>query len=366
MEKGKISSGQMGVLLYPAIIATAVLAVPSITMKLAGHDMWMSPIWALPSALGTLLIAFRLNRHYPGKSFVESSYSILGSVGGRLFGLLYMFYLPHLNGIILREYGEFILSTVLSHTPLFVVMGTLMLICAVNVRSGIEVIGRSGQLLVGLMVVLLTLILLLLVPEMEPEQFLPFMEKGVKPSFLGAISPASWFSEYILVSFLLPFVSDRSKALRASLRSVGFVLASMLAVNISCLLLFGDTTDSYVYPVMIAARFISFADFLQHLEALIVAIWVAGIFVKISLFHYVHAVTAAQWLKLEDYRPLVFPLAFLTTVYSYWVVGNQTEAGALVGAGGNLYTLFMLLVIPGILWAISEIKERLHTRRAGP
>ena len=42
MEKGKISSLQMAVMLYPAIIATSIISVPSIVAKYAKNDLWIS------------------------------------------------------------------------------------------------------------------------------------------------------------------------------------------------------------------------------------------------------------------------------------------------------------------------------------
>ncbi|WP_079412435.1 GerAB/ArcD/ProY family transporter [Paenibacillus ferrarius] len=354
----KISSKQMAVFMYPAILATSILGVPSITMKFAGHDMWLSPIYASIFGFLAILIAFRLNVKFPGQSLIQCSTIVLGKVGGKIFGLIYMFYLPHLCGIVLREYGEFILSTILHHTPLFVVMGSLMLFCAMNVKSGIQVIARSSQILIVMAWLLLFFILVLLIPEMDPSELLPFAEKGLKPSIIGAIAPAAWFSEYIFVSFFLPSISDCSKAFKVTLLSLVVVSITMVAINLSCLMLLGDLTDTFVYPVMIAARYISYADFFQHIESLIVAIWIFGIFVKVSLFLYIHAVATAQWLNINDYRPLVFPLSFLTVAYSYWVVSNQSEMGTLLGAGGNIYTLTLLIVLPGLLWAVAVIRKQ--------
>lgn len=365
IDKGKISSLQMAVLMYPGILATSVLSVPSVTMTYAGHDMWMSPLWAILIGLLAIYIAYRLNARYPSLSPIQSSVLITGEIPGKLFGLFFLLYMPHLNGVVIREYGEFVLSTILPGTPLYVVMGSLLFVCAINVRSGIEVIGRSGIILVALTVGFLAVILLLLIPELHPDELLPIAEKGIKPSLLGAIAPASWLSEFAFLVFLLPFVSDRSRAWKASVFSLGAITVTMLAVNIVCLFLFGDTTDSFVFPVMIAARYISFADFLQHIEAMVVAIWIAGIFVKMSLFLYIQAISLAQWLGLNDFRPLVFPLAFLDLAYSFWVVSNQSEIAALLGSSGNLYTLFVLIVLPGLLLAVAKIRNGRETSAAG-
>ncbi|RIE02714.1 hypothetical protein D3H35_18875 [Cohnella faecalis] len=239
IDKGKISSLQLAVLMYPLILATSVLSVPSVTMRFAGHDMWMSPLWAIFIGLLAIYIAYRLNVRYPSLSPIQSSVLIAGKIPGKLCGLYFLLYMPHLNGVVVREYGEFVLSTILPGTPLYVVMGSLLFVCAINARSGIEVIGRSGIILVALTVIFLFVILLLLIPELYPDELLPIAEKGLKPSLLGAIAPASWLSEFAFLAFLLPFVSDRSRALKASVYSLIAITITMLAVNIVCLFLFG-------------------------------------------------------------------------------------------------------------------------------
>ncbi|RTE09185.1 GerAB/ArcD/ProY family transporter [Paenibacillus whitsoniae] len=357
MEQGRIPPLQMSAIMFPTILATAVLSVPSVTMGYAGHDMWMTPLLASLVGLLAIYIAYRLNIRHPQLTPIESSVLILGKVPGRLLGLFFVFYLVQLNGIVLREYGEFILSAILPQTPLFVVMGSLMFLCAVNVISGLEVLGRTAVILMTLMAALLTIVLLLLIPEWRTDEWLPFAEKGVKPIFKGAVAPASWLSEYFFLSFVLPFVTKRERIWRVSLISLGVTTFTMMAVNISCLFLLGDVADRFVYPMMIAARYISYADFLQHLEAVIITIWITGILIKISFFLYLNALSVAQLLQLKDYRPLVFPLAFLTVAFSFWVISNQSELASQLGAIGNLYTLFALILLPGLLLLVAAIRK---------
>lgn len=52
IEKGRISTLQMAIMIYPTIMAMAVLLVPAITGKFAKQDMWLSPVWA--SSIGFL------------------------------------------------------------------------------------------------------------------------------------------------------------------------------------------------------------------------------------------------------------------------------------------------------------------------
>ncbi|PWW04768.1 spore germination protein KB [Paenibacillus cellulosilyticus] len=348
---------QLAIMLLPTILATSILSVPSITMHYAGHDMWLSPIWG--SLVGFIVIGISLGiyRLYPNMTIIQSSVKILGWLPGKVFGLAYLVYLPHLTGLIIREYGEFIVNNALPRTPLFIVMGTMVIVCSLNVRLGIEVVGRTSQIFVTIITALLLLTFLLLMKELKPEELLPVFEDGVLPSFLGSIAPAAWLSEYMVIAFLLPYVNHKRQLGKVMMGSLLFTTAIMIVTNLVCLFLIGDITDSFAFPMLIAARYITIADFLQHIEAVIIAVWIFGIFVKISVFLYIFATTTAEWFGLDDYKPVVAPLSFLCLAYSYWVVTGQSDVAKLLSVSGNLYTLLFLFCFPALLYGCALLRK---------
>ncbi|MCA0755944.1 spore germination protein [Paenibacillus sp. N4] len=364
-DKGRISEVQLAILLLPTVLATSILSVPSMTMHYAGHDMWLSPIWG--SFIGLIVIGISLGIHrlYPNKTIIQSSLQIIGWFPGKLFGLAYLIYLPHLTGLIIREYGEFIVTNALPRTPLFVVMGTMVIVCTLNVRLGIEVVGRTSQIFVTIITALLLLTFLLLIKELRPQELLPVFEDGMLPSMLGSIPPAAWFSEYIVIAFLLPYVNHKRQVGKAMIGSLLFTTMTMIVTNLVCLFLLGDLTDSFTFPMLIAARYITIADFLQHIEAVIVAVWIFGIFVKISVFLYIFSTTTAEWFGLNDYKPVVAPLAFLCLAYSYWVVSSHPDVAKLLSVSGNLYTLMLLFCFPALLYVCALVRKLWNERMKG-
>lgn len=362
-DKGQISVSQLALLLFPSILATSILSVPSITKHYAGHDMWLSPIWGSFVGLAVIGISIGLSRLFPGKTIIQASPLIIGRFGGKLIGLAYLFYLPHLTGVIVRQYGEFIGNNALPETPLFVVMGTIVIVCAINVRLGIEVVGRTAQVFVSLLVVLLCIIFILLIGDLDVREIFPFLENGLLPSLKGAIAPAAWFSEFIVLAFLLPYINDEKKPLRVILITLLLTTVLMMATNFFCLFLMGDLTDSFTFPFMIAARYISIADFLQHIEAVIIAIWIFGMFIKISVFLYILSTSTAEWFELEDYKPVVAPLAFLCIVYAYWIASESHGIVGLIGPASNVYTLMFLFVLPLTLYGIALLKHAIVRKK---
>ncbi|MGM0890318.1 MAG: GerAB/ArcD/ProY family transporter [Bacillota bacterium] len=91
MEKGKISSLQMAIMMYPTIVATAVLGLPSITAKYAQNDLWLSPILASLIGYVTVYIAYKLHELYPKQTVIQFSEHILGRFAGK-FSVFYSYF----------------------------------------------------------------------------------------------------------------------------------------------------------------------------------------------------------------------------------------------------------------------------------
>ncbi|MDM5154509.1 endospore germination permease [Bacillus sp. DX1.1] len=357
MEKGKISSFQMALMIVPTIIATAILIVPSITGKFAGRDMWISPILASLNGFFTAFLMYRLHKIYPNKTFIQYSEHIIGRIPGKVLGFVYLFFFLHTCGSICREYADFVIGSFLPKTPMIVVLGSIIFVCAFAVRGGVEVIGRVAQLLIPLFILPLFLLILLL-SDLKPVNMLPIMEHGIMPSVMGAAVPQGWFAEIFMISMLLPFLTDREKGMKWSVFSVIVAMLTLTYTNIMGILHFGNSVISYAYPLFSAFRYISIAGFFEHLESVVITFWILGVFVKISVFYYALVLGTAQWLQCSNYRPIVFPLGFLLMLFGIWVASAEQEMTRFLGEVFPFYGALMFTLIPLLLLLIAIIHKK--------
>jgi len=349
---------QMAIAMYPTIVATAILFVPAVTAIYARLDLWWSPIWASSLGFVTVYVMVRLSRLFPQQSFIEYIERIIGRVAGKIVGLTYLVFLLHINGIVIREYGEFIVSSFLSHTPIIVIMGTIVCVSAFAVIGGIEPIMRCAQLFVPAVVVLGVAIIALLIPSMKLTHMFPMFENGLLPSIKGAVVPSGWFSEYMLISFLLPSIKDRNKAIKYSFISVTSVMAIMVLVNYSILLMFGNGIMTMSQPLMTATRQINLVDFIQHLESIVMAIWVLAVFLKITMFYYVLVLGTGQLLKLSERRSVIWPIGVLLTAFSIWCASSLQELSDVISTTLPFYLMLFTSVIPIVLLCIALIRNK--------
>ncbi|MBB6734645.1 GerAB/ArcD/ProY family transporter [Cohnella zeiphila] len=357
IEKGKISSLQLGLAMYLMIGATSTLIVPAISAKQAKQDMWISPIWGALWGILCIFLAWKLERLYPRSTFVEYSERIVGKVAGKAISFVFLFFLLLVIGSIIREYEEFIILAFLPNTPMAVVVAGIVMASSFAVRSGLEVLVRFAVLFAPLFGLLLAFIFLFLLPDLDWQNVRPVLGYGVMPSIKGAIEPIAWFIEFFAIAFLLPCLRNRKSGLRAGLGAVLAMLATMVLAHLTCLLLFGDLTADLMFPVFSASRFISIADFFSHVESIVATLWLLGGFVQISMWQYALTIGTAQWLKLTDYRPIVFPLGFLVIAFAKWVAPNFQDMLAFFLTTGPVFSLLCLVLIPAALLFIALIRK---------
>lgn len=357
LKNGRISALQMAIMMHPTIVSTAILIAPSITGRFAKQDLWLSPIWGSATGFLAVYFVYKLNHFFPKKTFIEYSKDILGSFLAKAIGVLFLIFYLFLTGLVLRQYGEFVIGNFLTRTPSIVITVSMIIVCALAVKGGIEVIARTAQIFMPVVAVVIIFISILLIGDLNFKNIFPIMGQGLMPSLIGAIVPSAWNSEFFLLSLLFPFINDAKKGLKLGMITVVAVMFMLVIANLYSFFLFGNATSIFIYPVMTATRYINVADFLQHVEAFVMAVWIPGIFIKISVLYYAIVLGTAQLLNLSDYRPIVFPVGFLLTVFCYWSIPNLS---ILYDILKNMWPLFWLfhIAIPLILLVIAFVRKK--------
>ncbi|NQX68930.1 endospore germination permease [Paenibacillus alba] len=356
IEKGKISPMQLAIIMHPTIISTAALSVPSITTLTAGIDMWMTPMIASLVGLLTVYIVYRLCLKFPDLTFVQYSQAILGSYAGKAIAIFFSGALIYTNGLVLREYGEFVIGDFLQETPMLFVIACMVAVSGYAVYAGLEVLSRASQILIPAAVLIIFSMVVLMSPGFQVKQMFPILGNGLLPPLLGSIVPSSWFSQFFILSYLLPYVNNRNTVLKWSFISVALVMITLLAINLSVLFMFGTLTQGFNYAFLIAVRYISIADFLEHVESLLMAIWLIGIFIKVALIYYATVLGIAQLAGLANYRPLIVPVGVLTILLSIWVAPNFQELKHILGTSLPFFSLLVQLILPSLLLIAVSVK----------
>ncbi|GMK38204.1 germination protein [Paenibacillus sp. CCS19] len=355
MEQGRISAAQVAILSFMATSATSLLTAPTVASAVAKQDMWLSPL--LASSVGFLIVwlLVKLNQAYPEQTLIQYMKKLLGRPLGIAVGLLYLLFIIHTTANVLRQFTDFLKLTFLLTTPAFVIAASMLLVCALIVRGGVETVARFAMLMLP---VVLTLILMVYMPsimDIDYHNFEPVLSEGLGPPMNGAFRLMSWVPVFTFMNFYLPFVSNKRHMLWWAFGSVTIFTIIIFVTFIIVYAIIGAATPIYVYPFMVLARFISLTEFFEHLESLVMMVWVIEIVVRITFGLFSASIGLAQCLGLPQYRPLVMPVSMIMILFSYWGIGN---AEFVFSPEIVIYYLVFGLLLPALLYLLSQIKQR--------
>lgn len=351
----------MEFIIIPTIIATGVLSIPSIAGKFARHDMWMTPIIGSLVGFITVYIAWKLHQLYPKLTPIQYSEKILGKAIGRLFGLVLVLFYIHNTGLVIRQYSNFITGNVMIETPSIIFSISIMIVSALAVRGGLEVIARSAVICTTLFLST-SVFLLLLIKDIDIGYMYPILENGLLPVMKGGFVHNAWFSEFFLLAFIFPAINSQKKGLKSGMKASLYVMLILLYVNFFVLTLLGVSSVNQFYPVYSIVRAITFFGFFENFEIIITASWVLGNFIKISVFLYVASLGLAQLLRLSDYRLIVFPLSLILVLFSYWDIPNIVVLVDYMTRIQPFYFVIVQTILPLLLLVIALQRRKRSVR----
>lgn len=361
VEKGKISAFQLGIMMYPTVLATGFLMLPNITAQYAQSDLWLCVIVAAVSGIIAIYTATRLHQFFPKETVIQYSRHLIGTIPGKIIGLGFFLTLLHSTGLISRQYAEFVTGNFLFNTPIQITLASMILLCGISVRSGVETLARSS-IIFTLLFIFPLFILLLLFRDLDPKNIFPILSHGIVPVLKGAASPQGWIGELFLMTFFMPSLSDPDKGRKWGFISLLAITFSMVYVNLIVLFLLGPDTSNKIYPLLIAFRYISITNFFQNLESLLLAMWVFGNFVKIAVFYYATVISFSQCLNLPNYRPFVFPIGILVMMFSLWDFPTSASLTEFLKDVGPFFLPSVLVLFPVLLLIVAIVRNKLGAK----
>ncbi|KJS00997.1 MAG: hypothetical protein VR68_05965 [Peptococcaceae bacterium BRH_c4a] len=365
MEPGKISCSQLFYMIINLVTATAIVFLPGLTAVEAGRDSWIAPLLATFPGIYLALIIATLGKRFPGQTLIQYLQSILGAWPGKIFGVFYIFFFLHTNGVIVREFGELMVGLIMPRTPLIVFHAILLFLCAWAIRGGLEIPARIIEFTLPAIIIVFMIMLLLTAQEMDIKNLLPVLENGIKPVIRSSLDPIGWRGEIILLAMFLPFLERPGEGGRCAIWAViviGIILSFDAMINTAVL---GTAVSHLTFPTFSLVRMVSVGNFLERIESVMVAIWIIGLFGKITWFYYAVVLGSAQLLNLKDYRPLVLPLGVLLAALSIRVAGNVPEVAGYIIEGFPPFAFLFEYIIPTVLLAVAWARGLKNTGRKG-
>lgn len=359
LEDGKISYNHIIGIIVMTISPTYILYLPTMNYKLAKQNGWLAVVLITVYGIIAAYLVTSLSLIYKNKTIIQYSELIVGKVVGKIIGLIYLGYFIHINSVIIREFAELLAGPFFPETPLWFFIIAIVLTTTYAVKKGLEVIARVNQIIFPIFLITVLGILLLATKDMNFNNLLPIMEGGVKPLLKCAYPNTIWFSETIVMAMFIPYINIPEKSRKKTIISILIIGLMGVFLNIAIVSVFGGETGRLTYPFLSLARYVSMADFIERLDSFIMFMWVGGVFIKISVFHYCAVLSLAQLLNFKDYKPLAAPIGIILVVLSFILWENISHLIEEIAKILGLSYSIPQVGIPLLLLIIAKFRRKL-------
>lgn len=359
--QGRISPIQLFMLIVSFELGSAIIFGIGAEAK---QDAWLVVMLATFAGILLYFMYTQLYLYYPTEPLTQYIPKLLGKPLGYPISMLYVIYFIYIGARVFRDFMELILSTILVETPLAVVsLLSIVLICYA-VYQGIEVIGRTSEFMLPLVLFMSLLGTFLFAASnlINLDNLRPILAEGIMP-VLSATVPSGItfpFGEMVLFGMFLPFLNEKSKARPVGYLALlvsGFILTYTMAANIA--VLGANEFARSSFPLLSTIRLVSLGRFIERLDVIGITLMTIGGFFKISLFFSGAVIGVSSLFPKIPERNLVIPVGMIIFATSIVIAKSYTEH---IEEGLKVVPLYLhvpfQLIMPFILLIIAFFKNR--------
>ncbi|MBP0725154.1 endospore germination permease [Bacillus sp. RG28] len=356
----RISAMQLSFILIANRLSVLTVFLPTLWDAKNSRDTWIS---ALLSGIGGMVITYivvTLSKRHSKLTLIQICTTLFGKWIGGFISLVYLWFFLHISLITIRAFAEILNTALMPETPIQIFIIYVVLAVVFSVYRGLEAIARTNLLILPGSMISLLLILILLAKDFHLELLKPILENGWKPIMMGTILPIAFFGEGILISMLYPYVEDKQKVMKYSMGAILIGTFFLTILSMAVISIFGPIESANLtLAVYSLVRMISIGHFLERIEAIMVAVWIGLLFIKICIFLYAGVRGTGQLLNLKLNKFLIIPFSCIALILSYTSFKNLSEIKLYFSPKQwGIYSLTLEFLIPCILLVVSFFRKR--------
>lgn len=350
--KHSLSLGQLFFLVANFSIGSSLLLAPIITGATSKENAWLSMLMAIVVGflLQLLLLVVMRKRNYESIfSIVDQAY---GKWIGTLINVLILIFIFHLCALVVGNTDDFmvVIKPDTSATVYQVTMIGLAMYCALH---GLGNLNTTNQALSIVFYFIFIFSIIMLIPQIDVNNFKPFLYEGWKPVIEGGYNSLGVpFLELTLITGLLTYVNQKQHIRRYYLLGLlfgGGVLFFFVAASIGVEGAYLTQRESY--PTYSLMRDIHVTKVFERIEIIIGIAWIFVLFVKITTLFILLLLGVQHIAKADDYKTFILPLSLAIWCLTNLSHENLIENASFTSKNWTLYsfTLYLLILLSIII-----------------
>lgn len=355
----KLSMRQACMILIGMIFSPAVRLFSSYVSGKGNQSGWLGPLIAGIVTVGFIFVLWVLVK--TGRSYTEQLQYSLGTIGSKIIMVLYLLWGTGLVSIHLRYCSERMVSTVYSEMNMDIFVLVMAGLCVYTLIKGITTLGRISEIVLPIILFVSAALLILLTREIEVQSLLPIVdtESILHVSLCNLAS-------FGYVTFLLFFTDDIHNTehfRKNTIISVAVITAFSVWMFISVIGSFGPyLIQKLSYPFLTVVKQISIGEFIQHIEAFIITLWILSDFMIIAFIGAAMLKVFGALIGTKDTKEFIFPYFALCAALVPAIGKNNHEMEHLSESIFVPLNILLLFLIPVVILIVGKLKDKIKEK----
>ncbi len=362
-----ISARQSSSIIASTIIGVGVLTLPRGAAEYAKQSGWFSIILGALVAMLAVTVITQLSRRFPYEGIADYGADIFAIGKGRAFGkiasipllLLYVASWGFSTVIVARMFGEVVITTVLTQTPLEVIISTMLLTAYILTLHGVETMARVNEMLLPLIVVPVLLIAISSFQSTRLYHLFPLHEGIDWGAFaMGVLMSSFAFLGFEVMTVFSAYVQQSDKLLRVNLAGIAIPGGIYTLIGFSGIAVFGvDELKLLAWPTLELVKVTEVPGLiLERMESAFLGVWVAAVFTTSGNLYCATTLLIQKMLGLRGPKPYRLIATMLLPLF-YWLsllpqnihaLFEYQRLSGFLGGIAALVTPLLLLVVAAL------------------
>lgn len=358
-SRNKISTKQAMILFITSIYSPFVRLAAGYTAKEAHQAAWLAPLFSVAFVFLLITILSKTYERYKKESYLDITYDIMGMFIGKIIAIVYIVWLTILLALYVRFYAERLVTSIYPRTNISFFIVVMLILVAYVLRSGIVPLARMNEIIFLFITFIFVVLVFLLIPSVDINKLTPISYLDIVPVFKATIN-ITGINIYIFFIFM---ISDQINN-KENIKKIGLQVIVFIFISLTCLIIVtvGTLGSSVVEKLPLsflsAVKTISVLGFIEKLESILVATWIAADFIIITVFSFVILNLLKSFFNLSDEKPFINIFMIFMYFLSLYICDEVFELQAFSSEFAIYMNVVLGLLVPIFIFMVGKIRKK--------
>ena len=285
----KLNSLQLASLIICPILSASIGIGLYNAIQIAKNDSYISIIIGCIIGLLPIIMLLIIANYQEDKNIIEKINLLFGKTLGTVINYVISILFIIIASTILFGICNFIITQILSNTPVFVIATSFGILSTYSSIKGIETISRTQYLFSFIIIIIFIIFTISLYKEFDISNLKPFLKDGltnpIKASIFSMLS--SIIPTFVILIVPKNNIVDKKNYSKCILIFYGIASLLIIITSLFTIGVLGEHLASfYQYPEYILLKRISIFGFIDRIENLLSISWIFSTFATLSLIIY--------------------------------------------------------------------------------